>query len=186
MLNVLKPAPENLNALHELIQYYADRKEMLPRTIEELSKDAKDFFVLICNHSQKRTQNKSYQQTITTIQDDSNTQASDNSPNSITEQLLACAHLDLFTPTLAEVKSLAVQPEYKGKGYGRMMVEACENEARKLGIERVFALTYQVEFFKHLGYKVIDINSLPEKVFKECVICPFKDNCNETAVLKLL
>ncbi len=147
------PSQDTYAQLYDLINHYAERKEMLPKTYDELYQRTRDFRLLVDRSS---------------------------------GEVLACSHLDIFTPVLAEVKSLAVKPEYQGQGYGKLMVEDCETEARELGIERIFALTYQVEFFKRVGYELIDINSLPEKVFKECVICPFKDNCNESAVLKLL
>lgn len=147
------PTQDTYAQLYDLINHYAERKEMLPKTYDELYQRTRDFRLLVDRSS---------------------------------GEVLACSHLDIFTPVLAEVKSLAVKPEYQGQGYGKLMVEDCETEARELGIERIFALTYQVEFFKRVGYELIDINSLPEKVFKECVICPFKDNCNESAVLKLL
>ena len=99
-------------------------------------------------------------------------------------KVIASAHLDIFTPTLAEIKSLAVADKYQGKGYGRALVEDCEREAWFLGIEKVFVLTYQEEFFKKLGYKVISRDMLPEKVYKECVKCSFYDDCNETAMIK--
>ncbi len=154
-LSLELPSQETYAQLYELINHYAERKEMLPKTYDELYQRTRDFRLLV-----------------------------DRSSSEL--QVLACSHLDIFTPTLAEVKSLAVRPEYQGQGYGRLMVEDCETEARELGIERIFALTYQVDFFKRLSYEVIDIKTLPEKVFKECVICPFKDNCNETAVIKKL
>ncbi len=149
------PSQDTYAQLYDLINHYAERKEMLPKTYDELYQRTRDFRLLV-----------------------------DRSANE--PQVLACSHLDIFTPTLAEVKSLAVRPEYQGQGYGKLMVEDCEEEARELGIERMFALTYQIDFFKRVGYEVIDIKTLPEKVFKECVICPFKDDCNETAVIKQL
>lgn len=100
--------------------------------------------------------------------------------------VIASAHLDIFTPTLAEIKSLAVLDEYQGKGYGRALVEDCEKEAQELGIQKVFVLTYQEEFFKKLGYQVVSRDSLPEKVYKECVKCVHYNNCNEIAMVKIL
>lgn len=100
--------------------------------------------------------------------------------------VLASAHLDIFTPELAEIKSLAVDHQSRSKGYGTMMVSDCEREARELGIKKVFVLTYQQGFFEKLGYKVVDLNTLPEKIYKECVKCHFYNNCNEIAMLKVL
>ena len=92
--------------------------------------------------------------------------------------------MDIFTPILAEIKSLAVAGDYQGQGLGRALVEDCEREARELGIKKVFVLTYQEEFFKKLGYIVVSRDSLPEKVYKECVKCAFYNDCNEIAMTK--
>lgn len=100
--------------------------------------------------------------------------------------VLASAHLDIFTPELAEIKSLAVDHKYTGKGFGRTMVDDCEQEARELGIKKVFVLTYQQKFFEKLGYTVVDLATLPEKVYKECVKCHYYNNCNEIAMVKEL
>lgn len=100
--------------------------------------------------------------------------------------ILACAQLDIFTEYLAEVKSLAVDTAFQKHGLGRSLVENCEKEAKALNIKSIFALTYQVKFFEKLGFHLVDIESLPEKVFKECVVCPFYGACNENAMLKQL
>lgn len=100
--------------------------------------------------------------------------------------VLASAHLDIFTPELAEIKSLAVDHQSRSKGYGKLMVEDCEREAQELGIKKVFVLTYQQGFFEKLGYKVVDLNTLPEKIYKECVKCHFYNNCNEIAMVKVI
>ncbi|MDD9898978.1 MAG: N-acetyltransferase [Candidatus Melainabacteria bacterium] len=100
------------------------------------------------------------------------------------EQVLACAHLDIFTPELAEIKSLAVSELEQGSGYGRQLVEDCERQARELGIKKLFVLTFQQGFFEKLGYQVVDRDTLPEKVYKECVKCSFYEDCQEIAMVK--
>ncbi len=101
-------------------------------------------------------------------------------------KVIASAHLDLFTPELAEIKSLAVAKEYQGKGLGKKLVEDCQQEAQEMGVKKIFVLTYQEEFFKKSGYSVVDRNTLPEKVYRECVICHFYHNCNEIAMVREL
>lgn len=102
------------------------------------------------------------------------------------DQVLACAHLDIFTPELAEIKSLAVLDSYRGSGYGRQLVEDCERQARELGIRKLFVLTFQQGFFEKLGYGVVNRDTLPEKVYKECVKCSFYQDCKEIAMVKTL
>lgn len=84
---------------------------------------------------------------------------------------------------LAEVRSLAVGEEAKGHGLGRKLVEACLEEARSLGIKRVFALTYQVDFFRKLGFEEIDKAELPQKIWADCIKCVKFPDCDETALI---
>lgn len=84
---------------------------------------------------------------------------------------------------LAEITSLAVADQYKGKGAGRMLVDECLKKARKLKITRVIALTYQAKFFEHLGFKQVDKDHFPRKLWRECLECPKLENCDEIAYL---
>jgi amino-acid N-acetyltransferase len=99
------------------------------------------------------------------------------------EEVVGCCALRIYTPELAEVCSLAIAPSKQGRGLGQSLVKCCFEEARAMGIRRVFALTYQVRFFERLGMRVISMDELPEKVWRDCVNCPFLDNCNETALI---
>jgi amino-acid N-acetyltransferase len=98
-------------------------------------------------------------------------------------EIVGCAALRIYTQGLAEICSLAVAPGQQGRGIGQGLVRRCLDEARGLGITRVFGLTYQVAFFEKLGFQVTPMDSLPEKVWRDCASCPFLDNCNETAVI---
>ncbi len=83
---------------------------------------------------------------------------------------------------LAEVRSLAVEKGSGGKGVGRVLVLRCLEEARELGLKRVFALTYQVEFFTKLGFHEIEKSQLPHKIWADCLKCAKFPDCDETAV----
>lgn len=102
------------------------------------------------------------------------------------EQVQACVMLDQFTETLAEVKSLAVSKAMQKQGLGRALVLDCEQRAKELGIKKIFALTFSTDFFHKLGYKIVDKETLPEKVYRECVRCHYYDNCKEIAMIKEL
>ncbi|MCX7913223.1 MAG: N-acetyltransferase [Thermodesulfovibrionales bacterium] len=84
---------------------------------------------------------------------------------------------------LAEIRSLAVKEEYQGKGIGKALVKRCLNDVKNLGIKRVFALTYQPDFFKKLGFKEIDKSKLPQKIWGDCLKCPKFPECDEYAVI---
>ena len=71
---------------------------------------------------------------------------------------------------------MVVEPGFQGKGIGRAMIEALIAGLRiRRKKFRLFALTYQVEFFKALGFRVVDRSLFPEKIWSDCVICKKKD-----------
>jgi amino-acid N-acetyltransferase len=98
-------------------------------------------------------------------------------------RLVACAALHIMWEDLAEIRSLAVLDEWRDKGVGAVLVEACLDEARALGIPTVFALTRQPGFFERLGFHQADVMALPRKVWGECFRCPKFPNCDEMAVM---
>jgi len=96
--------------------------------------------------------------------------------------LVGCAALHLDTDKIAELKSLAVAEAAHGLGVGRRLVEWCSAEAARIGLERMFCLTYQIDFFTKLGFTKVDRSRLPEKVWGECVRCHRFLDCDETAM----
>lgn len=98
-----------------------------------------------------------------------------------------CAAVRDFGNNLLEVRSLVVEPGFQGKGIGRAMVEAIIAGLRIRRREsgwRLFALTYQREFFEALGFEVVDRAKFPEKIWSDCSKCPKRDCCDEIAMLK--
>jgi len=102
------------------------------------------------------------------------------------DRLAGCAALHFYTPTSAEVRSLAVNPEMTQHGVGRVLVEALEREARTQDLESIFAFTYVPGFFHKLGFSEVERGELPLKVWKDCLRCPKFQNCDEIAVVKRL
>ncbi len=98
-------------------------------------------------------------------------------------KIVGVGSLHIFWEDLAEIKSLAVLPEYQHMGIGKKIVKACIEEAKQLGIKKVFALTYVPEFFKKLGFKETDKSQLPQKVWTECIHCIKFNDCKEIPVL---
>ena len=96
--------------------------------------------------------------------------------------LLAAGALHVEWRDLAEIKSLVVDPKAQGKGLGRIVVDACLDEAVELGLKTVFALTTTPAFFERLGFRVAGVSAFPRKVWNECFRCPKYANCDEIAV----
>ncbi|SHF19218.1 N-acetyltransferase [Desulforamulus putei] len=98
-------------------------------------------------------------------------------------KVVAAGSLHVLWSDLAEIRALAVAPEYIRRGLGKALVETFLREARELELPRVFALTYKPEFFARCGFRLINKEDLPQKVWKECVNCPQFPNCEESAVI---
>src|SRR5262249_58448665 len=80
-------------------------------------------------------------------------------------------------------RSLAVRPAASGRGIGRALVRSCADEARRLGLKRVFALTLVPDFFERCGFTLVSLGRLPEKSAAECPICPKRQRCDEQALV---
>jgi len=100
--------------------------------------------------------------------------------------LVGTCALHVSWDDLAEIRSLAVQESYWGKGVGESLVRTCIGESKELGVERVFALTYRPDFFRKLGFAKIDKSMLPHKIWADCLKCVKFPDCDEVAVLLVL
>jgi amino-acid N-acetyltransferase len=100
--------------------------------------------------------------------------------------LLGCGALHFYSPTSGEVRSLAGSPEAKGRGIGRVIVEALEVEARTFQLHTMFAFTYVDKFFQKLGFMEVERGELPLKAWKDCLRCPKFQCCDEIAMIKYL
>jgi amino-acid N-acetyltransferase len=98
--------------------------------------------------------------------------------------VVGCCALQIIWSDLAEIKSLAVEEANKDKGLGKKLVAAATEQAGQLGLPRVFALTLNPAFFEKLGFKIIEKDTLPMKVWSDCAKCPKQQNCDEVAVIK--
>lgn len=101
-------------------------------------------------------------------------------------KIVGCVGLTIIWADLAEVRSLAVESQFMGRGIGRQLVQWTVDEARRLGIRKLMSLTYEQVFFEKLGFEVVPKESLPLKVWSDCVRCPKRDHCDEIAMVNTL
>lgn len=98
--------------------------------------------------------------------------------------VMACGALKEYSPSLAEVASVAVAREAHGLGLGTAIVAEVERLARKRGIDELFALTLTPRFFESAGYVIADRAQYPEKIRRDCLKCPRRIRCNEYCVAR--
>lgn len=146
-----KATMKDAKEIHTLVNQFAKKDEMLPRSLNEIFENIRDFFICL---------------------DDG--------------KIVGVAALHLLWEDLAEIRSVAVANNYQGKGIGKKLVKCCLREAQTLGVEKVFALTYHPGFFREMGFSTVDKNSLPQKIWGECLKCHKFPECNEIAVIKML
>ncbi len=97
--------------------------------------------------------------------------------------IVACGSLHVLWEDIAEVRALAIHPDYQHLGLGSKLVEYMKKEARLLGIHRLFTFTMTEEFFSSLGFKKIKRKELPPKVWGECSRCPKYFRCDEVGMV---
>lgn len=97
-------------------------------------------------------------------------------------KVVGCAALYVYGTGLAEIRSLGLKPGTEGKGLGAAVVHFLMGQARELHFKRVIVLTRAADFFRRLGFKETDKTKWPEKVMKDCELCPRRHNCDETGL----
>ncbi|MBU1864387.1 MAG: N-acetyltransferase, partial [Candidatus Omnitrophica bacterium] len=127
-----KATLRDVRNIHVLINTCAKSKVVLPRSLNFIYDNIRDFF--ICENRRGA--------------------------------VIGCCALHVVWQDLAEIKSLVVKKNYQGKNIGTMLVRRCLEEARQLGVRRVFALTYKPKFFRKNKFQRIRKSKLPAKVWR--------------------
>jgi len=95
------------------------------------------------------------------------------------DEIIGIGALHVLWNDLAELRTLAVKEEMVKQGVGRQIVNSILEEAKALKIQKVFTLTYQPGFFEKMGFTIIEKETMPHKVWTDCINCPKFPNCNE-------
>jgi amino-acid N-acetyltransferase len=101
-------------------------------------------------------------------------------------RIVGCAACHVVWEDLAEIKSVAVAEDWLGQGIGKRLVETCVDEARQLGVARIFVLTFRPEWFRRRGFSDVDKSQLPHKIWTDCINCPKFPDCGEVALIRAL
>jgi amino-acid N-acetyltransferase len=99
------------------------------------------------------------------------------------DKIIGCCSLHIFWADLAEVRSLAVDMDYQGQGWGEKLMEVIIEDGRQLNLTRLFVLTTIPVFFEKFAFIVTGKEQLPQKAWSECFRCPKFTECDETALV---
>ena len=99
------------------------------------------------------------------------------------DQILGVCSLKTGWDRLVELRSLGVDPRYFGQGIGTKMVEDSIKVSLSNNCDTLFVLTYAVSMFQRLGFRIVDRETLPHKVWNDCKACLHQENCDETAMI---
>lgn len=99
-------------------------------------------------------------------------------------EFLGCGALHLYGPHLAEVRSIVMKPEAKGKGAGGLLLKALVEEAEQHAVLSVCLFTRIPDFFEHFGFRVAERDAMPDKIYKDCQTCPRLYACDEVAMVR--
>lgn len=138
----------DIRDIQKLLVIYANKGDMLSRSLSELYESLRDFYV---------------------FEKDG--------------KIVGTTALHIVWEDLAEVRSVAVAEDMTRAGIGSMLVRACIDEARQLGLKRIFCLTYRPDFFSSLGFRLVDKSELPQKVWGDCIRCVKFPDCDENAMI---
>ncbi|MDR0434909.1 MAG: N-acetyltransferase [Gracilibacteraceae bacterium] len=148
MIEYRKARLADVEEMLELVQFFADKGLMLPRSRHALYEGIREYQVA-----------------------------------RVGAKLAGIGALRVLWRDLAEIRTLATAAAYQKQGIGRRLVQLLLAEADEMDCNSVFTLTYQTRFFEKMGFHRVEKESLPQKVWQECINCVKFPNCDEIALV---
>src|SRR5947207_1327973 len=99
-------------------------------------------------------------------------------------RVIGCGALHLYGPHLAEIRSITVDRDYQKRGGGELLVQSLMSEAHKHQVSCICLFTRSPQFFAKLGFDAALREELPDKINKDCCVCPRYHCCDEVAMVK--
>jgi amino-acid N-acetyltransferase len=100
------------------------------------------------------------------------------------ERIIGCGALHLYGTHLAEIRSITVAPWAQGKGGGGRLVKALMAESKRHRVDCICLFTRKPDFFAGQGFSVAQREDLPDKIYKDCHVCPRFHCCDEVAMVR--
>lgn len=162
---IQKAQVRDVQEILDLINGYAAADIMLPRGPQYLYENIRDF-VIASDHKVP----------VYTMMD----------TREELHMIVACGSLHVLWDDIAEIRALAIHPDYQHLGLGRKLVDHLIGDAGQLGIKRVYTFTLTEDFFRSVGFQRQKREELPAKMWGECSRCPKYFKCDEVGMVKVL
>jgi len=159
---IQKAQIRDVEEILELVNAFAAMNLMLPRGPQYMYENIRDF-VIACDSNVPV-----YSMTET---------------RELLHLVVACGSLHVLWEDIAEIRAVAIHPDYQHLGLGSKLIEVMKEEAKQLGIRHLYTFTLTENFFKTLGFRVQDRSELPPKVWGECSRCPKYFHCDEVGMV---
>jgi amino-acid N-acetyltransferase len=101
-------------------------------------------------------------------------------------RIVGCAELAPLSHAVAEVRSLVVDREYRGRGLGRRIIEELRSRARQEGFDQLCAFGHDPAIFASMGFQMVPHSDIPEKIETDCRQCPLFGKCGQFAMMTSL
>lgn len=99
-------------------------------------------------------------------------------------RIIGCGALHLYGPHLAEVRSITIEPQWRKRGAGLLLLKRLLKDAGKHEVNCVCLFTRIPDFFVRLGFSIVRREDIPDKVYKDCCVCPKLNSCDEVAMIR--
>src|ERR1700689_3737276 len=127
---MIRPATiHDVPRIQEIINSHAELGKMLFKSLAQIYESLRDFAVY-----------------------DIDTESMGDEQRVAPGQIVGCVALSIIWADMSEIRSLAVDEDFRGRGVGRRLVEWAVDEARRLQIRKLMALTYEQAFFEKMGF----------------------------------
>ena len=164
-ITIKKAQVRDVQEILDLINGYAAADVMLPRGPQYLYENIRDFVIA----SDRNVPVYSMMETREEL-----------------HLIVACGTLHVLWDDIAEIRALAIHPDYQHLGLGSKLVDYLIDDARQLGIKRLYTFTLTEQFFRTLGFKRQKREELPPKMWGECSRCPKYFKCDEVGMVRVI
>lgn len=152
----------DVKGILDLVNWLAKQDLLLPRGPQYVYENIRDFVVVL---------------------DETEPNTSDRGEEAPYRKIIACCSMHVLWEDIAEIRSLAIHPDFQKSGLGKKIVQYMVEDAKRIGIKHLFTFTLAQDFFEAIGFEIRNKDELPSKVWGECSRCPKFFKCDEIGMI---